>query len=257
MGILKLKGKKVIVTGGGSGIGEAIAVHFAKEGAKVMVVGRTLEKLRRTLEKIREEGGSAICMVCDVSRKKDVDTMVSGALQKLGQVDILVNNAGIAPVTPFLSITEEEWDEVIDINLKGCFLCSQAVAKLMIERNKGGNIINISSISGFNPVSRTSVYSVSKAGVITLTRVMAMELAPYKIRVNAVAPGTIDTPIIKDIDDKKIVGLIPWGRLGLPSDIAKVALFLASDDSEFITGSTIIVDGGQIAGRQLPIHSKA
>lgn len=251
---MKLKDKIAVVTGGGSGIGAAIALEFVKEGAKVMVVGRTLGKLQKIVEQIKEARGeatSAIYTVADVSQRKDVDRIVSTALQKLGGIDILVNNAGIAPIKPFLDITEDEWDQIMDINLKGSFLCSQAVAKSMLERERG-NIINIASISGFNPVSQTGPYCISKAGVIMLTRVMAMELAPYKINVNAIAPGTIDTPIIHGIDHEKMVKLIPWGRLGSPIDIAKAALFLASDDSEFITGTTIIVDGGQIAARRLP-----
>lgn len=245
---MKLKGKISLVTGAGQGIGRAIALIFAKEGASVIVNDIDLDKAAAVAEEINASGGRAIPVKADVSQSEEVSNMVAEALKHFGRIDILVNNAGIQTDSPFLDLSEEEWQRVIDVNLKGVFLCSQTVAKEMVKHRKG-KIINISSIHQSIPRRNRAHYDASKAGIEILTKDMALELASYKINVNCIAPGAIATPMNKDILDSpegiaEMNSKIPWGRMGKPEEVAQVALFLASDEADYIIGSTIYIDGG-------------
>ena len=247
---LSLEGQVAIVTGGGTGIGRGIALEFAKAGADVVVASRRLSVLEKVGEEVTALGRRSLAVRTDISRKTDVDNLVRRVMDEFGGIDILVNNAGVGlgGKFTFLENPEDEWDKVIDINLKGYYLCSQAVSRGMVERKKG-NIINITSMAAFRGGSS---YNISKAGVVNLTRGLARELASYNIRVNAIAPGWVRTDISEWMwsDPERLKqeeARIPLGRVGEPSDIASVAVFLASDASSYITGDTIVVDGGYLA----------
>ncbi len=251
-----LKGKIAIITGARRGMGKSHALLFAKSGAKVVVADISQEDCQLVVDEIKKSGGEAIAVKCDVTKKEEVDGMVKAALDKWGKVDILVNNAGIVHVAPFLEMKEEDWDRVLDINLKGSFLCAQAAVKEMIKQ-KSGVIVNIASVEmgqvGIG-APMTAHYCASKGGVVAMTEALAAELAPYNIRVNAIAPGTIKTPMIemamKQAPElvKKIVDKIPMGRMGEPEEVSNLVLFLASNASSYMTGSTVIIDGGLLAG---------
>lgn len=240
---MKLQNKIAIVTGSGQGIGLGIAKVLAQEGCNVVVSDISLETCDNAVAKIRELGGEAFGVVCNVSNKKDVENLVKIAIEKFGHLDILVNNAGIYPTIPFLDMTEIDWDRVMDVNLKGTFLCSQASARVMKE---GSKIINISSIAASMAFNGLTHYCASKGGVNSFTKALALELSSKKINVNAVAPGAIETPGAKMNDEVKtgILKLIPANRMGKPEDIANAVAFLASDDADYITGQIITVDGG-------------
>ncbi|MFH1291277.1 MAG: 3-oxoacyl-ACP reductase family protein [archaeon] len=245
---MKLKNKVAIVTGSRRGIGKSIALELAKEGAKVVVSDIDLKECQKVCDEIKKIGSDTIAIKCDVSKKTDVDTMIKKAIQKFKKIDILVNNAGVVSMKPFIEMTEKDWDFVLDINLKGVFLCTSAVAKQMIKQ-KSGKIISISSIAGEVGFMNTSAYCASKAGVVNLTRELAMELSPHNINVNSIAPGIIATQMTEDmLKDKKtkevLLASIPLGRVGQPEEIGKAAVFLASSDSDFVTGHTLVVDGG-------------
>ena len=245
---MKLKNKVAIVTGSKRGIGKSIALELAKEGAKVVVSDIDLKECQSVCDEIKKIGSDAIAVKCDVSQKKDVDAMIKKSIQKFKKIDILVNNAGVFLTKPFIQMTEKDWDFVLDINLKGLFLCTNAVAKQMIKQ-KNGKIISIASIAGEVGFMNSSAYCASKAGIINLTRELAMELSPHNINVNAVAPGVIATEMTEDmLRDKNtkevLLANIPLGRIGQPEEIGKAIVFLASDDSNFITGHTLVVDGG-------------
>jgi 3-oxoacyl-[acyl-carrier protein] reductase len=242
----ELKDKVAIVTGAGQGIGRGIALSLAKEGAKVVVADIT-DKRFEVVNEIEALGSQGLAVKCDVSNKNDVDGMVREAINKFRRVDILVNNAGIYPFKPFTEMTEQDWDRVLNINLKGVFYCVKAVLPKMIEQ-RYGKIINLSSIAG-SVVGFPSLvhYSASKAAIAGFTKSLALEAAPHGINVNAIAPGPIDTPGTKAPDVtivEQTIKMIPVGRMGLPEDIANLAVFLASDKSNFITGQCIVSDGG-------------
>ena len=248
-----LEGKVAIVTGGGTGIGRGIALEFAKAGADVVVTSRKLANLEKVAEEVRALGKHSLAVPADITNKVDVDNMVQRVMDEFGVIDILVNNAGIVVMASLLEHSEEDWDAANDPTLKGYDLCSQAVGKGMVERKKG-NIINIASISAFR--GDDSVYSIAKAGVVMLTKVLSFELVRYNIRANAIAPSWVKTELSKagwsDPETyKQIAAKIPVGRWGEPTDIASVALFLASDASRHITGDTIVVDGGELASCEL------
>jgi len=249
-----LKGKVAIITGARRGMGKSHALLFAKSGAKVVVADISLEDCQLVVDEIKKAGGEAIAVKCDVSKKAEVDEMIAATLKKWGKLDILVNNAGICQFKPFLELTEEEWDKALDINLKGYFLCAQAAAKEMI-RQKSGIIINIASVAmgqqgvGFPTLAH---YSASKGGIAAMSETLALELAPYNIRVNAIAPGAIDTPMVDPLraDSKTMEGTIariPLRRMGKAEEVSNVVLFLASDESSYMTGSTVVVDGGWLS----------
>ncbi|MFC2035570.1 SDR family NAD(P)-dependent oxidoreductase [Chloroflexota bacterium] len=256
MGIssVSLEGKVAIVTGGKKGIGKAIALAFAGAGADVAVCTRVLndgvDNLEAVAEEIRRLGRRSLAIQTDVSVKSEVDNLVQKVMDEFGVIDILVNNAGIFSVTPWLKLNEDKWDTMIDTNLKSCYLCCHAVGKRMVEWKKG-NIINMASVAAFN--SAASAYSVSKAGIVMLTRGLARELGQYNIRVNAIAPGLTNTDMIQFLwrgDPERIKQMeagIPQGRLGETSDITSAALFLASEASSYVTGHTITIDGGSMA----------
>jgi NAD(P)-dependent dehydrogenase (short-subunit alcohol dehydrogenase family) len=247
----KLENKIAIVTGGGTGIGRSIALSFAKEGATIVVCGRTVSTLEKVNEEIKALGKQSLTVPADVSIKEQVQNVVKQTITKFSKIDILVNNAGVSHRNLITDMPEEDWDTVIDINLKGVFLCIQAVARHMIEHNYG-KIINISSIAGIRPTREAmSAYDVSKAGVIQLTKSATLELTRFGINVNCIAPGIIETPIYRrGRTPEQIEGVLtasrgaPIGRIGDPQEIANVALLLASEDSSFLCGETVVVDGG-------------
>ena len=251
---MKLEGKVALVTGASRGIGKAIALTLAREGARVAVnyVNGALEA-NSVVEEIKTNGGKAISIMADVSQKTQVQKMISHVIKSYGRLDILVNNAGILIPTNLMDTSEEEWDRVMEVNLKGPFLCTQEVAKQMIKQ-KYGKIINISSISGLGCApTGEGAYGCAKAGLIMLNSVAAQDLGPFGINVNAIAPGWIQTDMTKgkskgiaDEINKRKTALAAMRRIGDPRDIANVALFLASDDSNFISGQLIVADGGRM-----------
>jgi len=252
--MLDLKNKVAIITGARRGMGRAHALALAKADAKVVVSDISQEDCEIVVGEIKKAGGEALAVKCDVSKKQEVDNMVKAAVGKWGRVDILVNNAGICQFKPFLEITEEEWDRTIDINLKGYFLCAQAASREMVKQ-KSGAIVNIASIAmgqmgvGFATLAH---YSASKGGIVAMTETMAIELGPYNIRVNAIAPGVIDTPMVDPLksDPKTMEGTltrVPLHRMGKPEEVSNLVLFLASDASSYMTGSTVVIDGGWLA----------
>lgn len=246
-----LEGKSAIVTGGRRGIGRGIALELAKAGADVVVCDNVTEdgKLDEVAGEVKNLKRASLALKVDVAQKASVDNMVQSAIDKFGKIDILVNCAGVClPGESVLECGEKNWDIAVNVNLKGTFLCSQAAARKMAER-KQGNIINIASEAGIWPIANVGAYSASKAGVITFTQQIAMELAEYNIRVNTISPGMMPTDINAPLWDtpekaKAIADSIVIGRLGEMSDIGHAVVFLASDKSGFITGHNMVVNGG-------------
>lgn len=246
---MRLQDKVAFITGAGAGIGQAIALHFAEHGAKIAVAEIVEERGRQTVSMIEGQGGEASFIGVDVSSVGSIKQGVALALERFGRIDILVNNAGILEYRPFLSIMEKSWDRLINVNLKGSFFCAQFVAAEMIRLGIKGSIINLGSIASELAIEFQSHYVTSKGGVRMMTKGLALELAPHGIRVNAIAPGVILTEMTKeDLEEATVreeaVRKIPLGRLGMPLDVARAALFLASDESDYITGSLIFVTGG-------------
>jgi len=250
-----LKGKVAIITGAAKGMGKADSIKLANAGAKIVLADIDLAGCQSVAEEIKKNRGEAIVVKCDTSKKSDVDNVVAETLKKFGKIDILVNNAGIFPFEPFLQMPEANFEKVIDINLKGYFLMAQACAKEMAKQ-KYGSIVNISSIAmgqvgvGFAGLTH---YCASKGGIVAMSEAMALELAPFNIRVNCIAPGAIDTPGASTVnmDPKQMEAMlapIPMKRKGRSEEIANAVLFLASDESSYMTGSVMIVDGGWVAG---------
>ena len=246
---MRLKGKVALITGSSRGIGKELAIGFAKEGAEVVINGRNQDKAKAVAKEVESLGVRSMAIGADVSLSQDVTRMVEEAINAFGRIDLLVNNAGINPfILEAEKIKEEGWDQVLDVNLKGVFLCCQAVGKKMIQQG-GGKIINISSAAGILGEQGLLPYCVSKAGVMVLTRILAYEWSRYNILVNAIAPGVIaggmNTPILnKEILVSGLIQQVPLKRLGNPEEIVKIALFLASEDSSYINGTTIVADGG-------------
>jgi len=250
---MKLKDKIAIVTGGGTGIGKAIALEFAHAGADVVICSRNIQILEKVRDDIVDLGRRSLAITMDVRVKPQVDTMVQEVIDEFGRIDILVNNAGINRPTPILALTEDTWNLLFDTNLKGTFFCTQAVVKHMIKQ-RYGKIINISSTAalGANEPGQAA-YAASKIGVSAFTKACAREFGPYGINVNAIAPGRILTPLIyasrtpEQVDKFIEVGKSSavLGRLGIPEDVAHLSLFLASDDSSFITAEVIACNGGR------------
>jgi L-rhamnose 1-dehydrogenase len=244
-----MNGKVAIVTGAARGIGRAIALRFGQEGASVAVVDLREAEGHETVRLIEAAGSQAMFIHTDVSDQNQVQAMVDTVVKQWGTIHILVNNAGICPFEDFLEMSEDLWDQVLDVNLKGYFLCSQAVAKVMVEQGVKGRIIAVSSISSEFGGSSQAHYCASKAGINLLVKSIAISLGPYGITCNAVLPGTVETdinrealadPAVRDYWSKRA----PLGRLGRPEDIAGPVLFFASDDSDWCTGSMLVVDGG-------------
>jgi 3-oxoacyl-[acyl-carrier protein] reductase len=246
--MMRLKGKVAIITGAGRGIGEATAIKYATEGAKVVVVDVNSDDINQTIRVINEAGGEAIGMTVDVTNVEQVEKMVSDTASHFGSVDIVVNNAGITADAQLIKMEEAQWDRVIDVNLKGVFNVAQAAAKFMKEQ-KSGVILNASSVVGLYGNFGQTNYAATKWGVIGMTKTWAKELGRFGIRVNAVAPGFIMTPMVEKMPEKVLdmmKGKSPLGTLGMPEDIANAYTFLASDEARYVTGTVLSVDGGVV-----------
>lgn len=253
----RLLGKVALITGGAGGIGRATAEMMANEGARVVVADRFLERAEEAAAAIRADGGEAIAVGGDVSIRSDVDAMADAAEAAFGPVSVLVCTAGITTgggATTFLELSDDEWDSVFNVNLRGTFLCSQVVARRLVEAGIGGSIITLSSIGGTRPMYGVPAYHTSKAAVSGLTRALAVNLAHHGIRANAIAPGYILTDMIRGVLTQEelydtLKSRIPDGRLGEAEEVAAVAVFLASDEASYVTGQVLHVDGGaQVLG---------
>lgn len=253
-----LKGKVVIVTGGAGAIGRSMCLQLARNGAKVVVAGRTITTLQSVVEAIREQGGEAEAVVTDVSCQKSAEEMVSKTIERFGRIDCLVNNAGINggpdQRKPIYEYDDELWHKIIAVDLNGVYFCSKAAARQMVAQGNGGSIINIGSIVGLTPLRLQCAFTAAKAGVFNLTKAMALELAEHNIRVNGIAPGSImfeGTRKLFYADPVKaeaILSHIPQHRAGDPEDIASMTCFLASEDARYMTGAIVTIDGGWTCG---------
>ncbi len=253
--VTRLSGKVALITGGGTGIGRAIALAFAREGASVAVAGRRLEKLREVISEVQKQGGAGLAMECDVTRARDAERAVKGTVERFGRLNVLVNNAGMLDVSTVEGISEEEWDRVMTVNVKGPFLMSRAVLP-EFRRCGGGAIVNIGSVLGLVAMKDRAAYCASKGGVTMLTKAMALDHAHEKIRVNCICPSVVETDLVKGVFDaseqgqallKVRIATTPLGRLGRPEDVAELAVFLASEESSWLTGAAIPLDGGLTA----------
>lgn len=259
---MRLVGKVAIVTGGAQGMGRAISLRYAAEGASVVIADRNLEGAETVAQEIVSGDGKAAAVSVDVRDQAQVQDMIDTAVERFGGLDILVNNAGVGKIIPFLETTAEDWDFIFDINCKGLLWCSQAAARHMIAQDRGGKIVNLASQAGRRGEALVLAYCASKACVINMTQSMALALAPHKINVNGIAPGIVDTPFWDEVDRQfaKLLNMeigepkrtftkqIPLGRIEQPEDVAGAAVFLASSDSDYITQQTVNVDGGNWPG---------
>ena len=247
--LFDLTGKVALITGAAMGIGQGIAFRLAEAGAAVMIVDINLEAAEDTVSQIRVNGGKAKAIKADASSVADAKRTVQETVRAFGRLDILVNNAGVYPMAPALEVTEALWDKVVDINLKGLFFYTQAAAQEMVNEDHAGKIINLASIDALHPTGNLVHYDASKGGVVMVTKALALEFGPRGISINAIAPGGIQTPgasspSASDEMLQAFAARIPLRRMGVPDDIAKVALFLASSASDYMTGSIVVVDGG-------------
>lgn len=249
--VFNLTGQRAIVTGASRGLGRHFTLTLARAGAEVVLAARGIDQLEAAVKEIEGFGGCAVAIQVDVTDGKSVKGCLETTENTLGPIDILVNNAGIAVTKPLLEHAEEDWDSVLDTNLKGVWLMAQEVARHMVRREQGGSIINIASVLGERGISQLPGYCASKGGIINLTRAMAVELAPHGIRVNAVAPGYIETDMNRQFfttqAGQRLIKRIPQRRLGQVEDLDGILLLLASDASQYMTGSVITIDGGQSA----------
>lgn len=244
----RLENKVAIVTGGSKGLGQAMAIGLGDVGAQVVVTSRTTNLIEATANEIVKNGGSAIAIPVDVKSQKSIDEMVSKVFDRFGRIDILINNAGIAPMSKTIDTSVEEWDDVMNTNLKSVFLLSKAVGKVMLKQKKG-KIINIGSVLGIMASNVALPYCASKAGLAHMTRVLALEWAPYRINVNCIVPGFFETEMTKhqqedEAHSKFLKFKIPFRRLGKPEEIIGAAIFLSSEASDYMTGSVLVIDGG-------------
>ena len=248
---MELRNKVAVVTGAAQGIGKAIAIEFAKEGAKVILADIDIDNCELVGDEIKDLGYDSLTIECDVTNKKEIETLVKKTLKKFQKIDILVNCANEEIIKPFFEMTEEDWDKTINVNLKGVFLPTLAISKIMAEQKKG-KIISISSIAGEVGMIYSSSFCAAKSAIINLTKELALELSEYKINVNTIVSGVLPTEVIKDIlSDKKtkkeFINNTPLKKMGKPTDIAKAAIFLASEKSNYITGHSLVVDGGWLS----------
>lgn len=247
--MIDLSGKVAIVTGGASGIGRGIAQMFARLGAAVVIADVEIVAAEEVAAELKADGHPALAVEVDVQNATTVEDMLARTVERFGGVDILVNSAGVGTESSIVDMLEEEWDWVVGVNLKGTFLCTRAVAKWWIANRRKGKIINLSSINETVPLAGEAHYCASKGGVMMFTRAAALELAPYGIHVNALAPGLIETPLTEEVTlipelRQAHLKQIPFGRFGQPEDVAKAAAFLASEWSDWVTGHSLFVDGG-------------
>jgi 2-dehydro-3-deoxy-D-gluconate 5-dehydrogenase len=247
--LFDLTGKVAIVTGGAMGIGQGIALRLAEAGVAVVIADVSLAAAEETASQIRAAGWKAKAIRADVASVADAKRTVQETVRDFGRLDILVNNAGIYPMVGALEVTEALWDKVLDINLKGLFFYTQAAAQEMVNEGHAGKIINIASIDGLHPTGNLVHYDASKGGVVMVTKALALEFGPRNITVNAIAPGAIQTPgaggsAVPEEMLQAFAARIPMRRMGVPDDIAKVAIFLASSAADYMTGSVVVVDGG-------------
>ncbi len=248
----RLAGSSALITGGGTGMGRAIALAFAREGAKVAVAARRMEKLQEVVREIEESGGEGLAVECDVTRGADAERAVRQAAERFGQLNILVNNAGVLSVSTVEGIAEEEWDRLMAANLKGPYLMSRAALR-EFRKAGGGAIVNIGSILGLVAMKNRAAYCASKGGVTMLTKAMALDHAHEGVRVNCICPSIVETELVRGLFDAspegeaarraRIAG-IPLGRIGQPEDVAELAVYLASKESSWVTGAAIPLDGG-------------
>ena len=255
---MRLEGKVAIVTGGAQGMGRAIALHYAREGAAVVIGDLRQADGQKVVDEIVGNSGKASAVAVDVRNQQQVQAMIDMAVNQFGSLDILVNNAGVGKIIPFLETTEQDWNFMFDVNCKGLLWCSQAAARVMIKQGHGGKIINVASQAGRRGEAYVLAYCASKASVISMTQSMALALAEHKINVNAIAPGIVDTPFWEAVDKqfaeimnlpvgepkRRAVATIPLGRIEQPEDVTGLAVFLASSESDYITQQCINVDGG-------------
>lgn len=253
---MKLRDRVVLVTGASKGIGAGIATEAASQGADVVINYHSdRDGAEEVLSQVQELGHKGMAFKANVGVKAEVDGMIAAGIERFGKIDVLVNNAGIALWKPFLELDEDNWDRTLATNLKSVYLCSQAVAKHLVEKGLPGSIVNISSIAGHGALDCLVPYCASKGGMTLITKAMATELAPHGIRVNALAPGTIDIPRNRDTDPNypdNWVPFIPMGRVGTVEDVAKPAIFLASDEAAYVTGQVFWVDGGETSYVPMP-----
>jgi acetoin reductase-like protein len=255
---VRLEGKIAIVTGGAQGIGRAIGLRYAQEGATVVIGDLKQADAQKVVDEIAGGNGKAVAVAVDVRNQQQVQAMIDTAVNRFGGLDILVNNAGVGKIIPFFETTEQDWNFMFDVNCKGLLWCSQAAAQVMIKQGRGGKIINMASQAGRRGEAHVLAYCASKACVISMTQSMALALAEHKINVNAIAPGVVDTPFWVEVDKqfarimnlevgeprRRAIASIPLGRIEQPDDIAGPAVFLASNESDYITQQCINVDGG-------------
>ncbi|MBO8140714.1 MAG: SDR family oxidoreductase [Firmicutes bacterium] len=253
---MRLSGKVVLVTGAGAGIGRAATLMMAKEGARVVGVGLTPERVNACIKEVEAAGGEGLALVADVAQEQDVDRVVGETVRRFGRIDVLVNNAGIYHKAAVQSTSLADWQRVLQVNLTGAFLCAKRCIQEMLRTGSGGVIVNVSSEAGLVGIPGQVAYNVSKAGMIALTRSLAVELAPYGIRVNCVCPGTTWTPLVEQAISKEsdpvaarkaLEEARPLNRLGRPEEIAASIVHLAADESAYATGAVLAVDGGYTA----------
>lgn len=250
--LFDLSGRVAVVTGGGTGLGKGMAAGLAQAGALVVLAGRRQSVVEQAAEEFRTAGGKAVGMSLDVTRIRDLPAFFDAVVKRHGRLDVLVNNAGTNRRVPAMEFSEQDWDTVMDLNLKAVFFCSQAAARIMKDRG-GGKIINTASLASTYASANQAAYAPSKGGIKQLTQQLALELAPFRINVNAIGPGWYRTPLNDDLfrDEgwaRAVTAMIPWGRSGTPDDLMGTTIFLASRASDYVTGQTIYVDGGMLAG---------
>jgi len=252
--IIHLEGKVAIVTGASRGIGEAIATTYAKAGAKVVLASRKIDGLLEVQKKIEAQGGEALAVACHTGAKDQIEALVARTIERFGKVDVLVNNAATNPFFgPMMSIDESAWDKTFEVNVKGYFHTTKAVVKHLMDRNAPGAIVNVASVAGQMAMPLQGVYAMTKAAVISMTKTLAMELGPANVRVNAIAPGLVDTKFASALTANDEIREMVLSRMAIkkiaqPADIAGIALLLASDQGSYFTGECVVVDGGWTIG---------